>query len=520
MLGTGREKEVRLAELIAALSLATDLGMGQPMEKAMRSCLIALSLGRALDCDGATLSDIYYVALLEHIGCTAHASEWASYVGGDEIAMRTHAVTFASSPMSEVMAAFIRYVGEGLPLRQRATLVAAMMRDGNKRFKHIAATQCEAAICLAQRMNMSAGVLAGLGQTLETWNGGGGPAKLKGDQLTLAQRIVAVAHDAEVFERIGGLDACQAAVKKRRGAAYDPMIADAFLRHASQIFAELPTSPLHEAVLDAEPDPKVRIAEWGIDGMARAFADFVDLKSPYTTGHSSSVAELAEAAARNSGLTQAEITVIRQAALLHDLGRVAVPNGIWEAPRALTTPEWERVRLHPYHTDRILDSASLLQPLATLASSHHERIDGSGYHRGSIAAHLSTSARLLAAADAYQAMTQTRPHRPALAPEVAARELRAEVDSGRLDRTAVEGVLEAAGHARLRMRTELPAGLSEREVEVLREICLGHSNRQMAERLHIAEKTVGHHVAHIYNKIGRSTRAGAALFAMENNLIR
>ncbi|HEY9287899.1 MAG TPA: HD domain-containing phosphohydrolase [Candidatus Dormibacteraeota bacterium] len=514
-----RGREVRLAELITALSLATDLGMGQPMEKAMRSTLIALGLGNRLNCDAATLSDIYYLGLLEHIGCTAHAHEWAGFTGGDEITMRTHAVTFANSPMSEVMAAFIRHVGEGLPLRQRAALVAATMREGNKRFKHISATQCEAAVCLAQRMRLSPAVVNGLGQTLETWNGKGGPARLKGDQIQLSVRVVAVAHDAEVFERVGGLDACLVAVKKRRAAGYDPNVADIFLQNAREIFAMLPEWPLHDAVLDAEPEPQVSIAAGEVDGLARAFADFVDLKSPYTTGHSTAVAALAETAARAHGVAAADIAPIRQAALLHDLGRVAVHNGIWEAARPLTSAEWERVRLHPYHTDRILDRAPLLQPLATLASSHHERLDGAGYHRGSLAAHLPMPARLLAAADAYQAMTQERPYRPALSPDEAVRELRREVEAGRLDRAAGESVLEAAGHTRQRTHTELPAGLSERELEVLREICLGHTNKQMAQRLHIAEKTVGHHVQHIYNKIGRSTRAGAALFAMENGLI-
>lgn len=516
---SGAEDTLRLAELIAALSLATDLGMGQPMEKAMRSCMIALGLGRRLGCDASTLSDIYYTALLEHIGCTSHAGEWASYAGGDEIAMRTHAVIFSNSPMGEVMAAFIRHVGEGLPLPRRASLVAAMMRDGNERFKHIAASDCEAAVCLAQRMHLSARVVSSLGQTLEIWNGKGGPAKLKGDQISLPSRVVAVAHDAEVFERIGGLEACLAAVKKRSGAGYDPDIADGFVRHAVEIIAELPPGPLHDAVLAAEPEPQVRIPESGFDGVAHAFADFIDLKSPYTTGHSSGVAALAENGARQANSSEAEIASVRQAGLLHDLGRIAIPNGIWDAPRPLITQEWERVRLHPYHTERILVHAQSLRSLAALASSHHERIDGSGYHRGSTAAHLPAPARLLAAADAYQAMTQERPHRPALTPDEAARELRSQADAGRLDRNSVECVLEGAGHTRRRVRTQIPAGLSEREVEVLREICLGHSNRQMAERLHIAEKTVGHHVQHIYNKIGRSTRAGAALFAMENDLV-
>ena len=514
------EGKLRLAELIAALSLATDLGMGQPMEKTLRSCLIALSLGRRIDSDASTLTDIYYLALLEHIGCTSHAGEWAVYAGGDEIAMRTHGVVFANSPMSEVMAAFIRHVGEGLPLRQRASLVAAIMREGDARFKHVAATNCEAAVCLARRMHMSSAVLTSLGQTLERWDGRGGPAKLKRDQITLQVRVVGLAHDVEVFERVGGIDACLAAVKKRRGAGYDPDIADAFLRSAREIFKELPPGPLHEAVLEAEPKPHARISPSGLDGIAHAFADFIDLKSRYTTGHSSGVAALVEAAGRSARCSEAEVSALRRAAMLHDLGRIAVPNGIWDAPRALTTPEWERVRLHPYHTDRILNHAAALRPLANLASSHHERLDGSGYHRGSVAAHLTLPARLLAAADVYQAMTQERPHRPALKADDAARELRAQVDGGRIDRAAAECVLEAAGHARRRSRRELPGGLSEREVEVLREICLGNSNREMAVRLHIAEKTVGHHVQHIYNKIGRSTRAGAALFAMENDLLQ
>ena len=510
---------MRLAELIAALSLATDLGMGQPMEKAMRGCLLALALARRLDADADTLRDLYYLAMLQHIGCTSHAHEWAGFVGGDEIAMRTHAVTFANSPMGEVMAGFIRHVGEGLSLPKRAALIGAMMRDGNKRFAFVTATQCEAAVCLAERMEMSQGVLTGLAQGLETWNGKGGPGKLKGDELSLAVRILAVAHDAEVFERIGGLDACLTAVRKRRGAAYDPDVADVFLGAAVELFAVVPEEPLWDAVLEAEPEPQVRINEARIDSMAQAFANFIDLKMPFTIGHSSGVAVLAEAAAELISGNSVDAVTLRRAALMHDIGKVAIPNGVWEKPSQLSTPEWERVRLHAYHGERILSRAAVLTDVAALASAHHERQDGSGYHRGSVAAQLPPSARLLAAADVYQAMTQKRPHRPALAPEAAAQELRAEAGAGRLDRRVVECVLEAAGHARSRVRVELPGGLSEREVEVLRELCLGRTNRQMAEQLHIAEKTVGHHVEHIYNKIGRSTRAGAALFAMENGLV-
>jgi HD-GYP domain-containing protein (c-di-GMP phosphodiesterase class II) len=177
-------------------------------------------------------------------------------------------------------------------------------------------------VCLAERMQMSRGVLTGLAQGLETWNGKGGPAKLKGDELSLPVRILAVAHDAEVFERVGGLDACLAAVRKRRGAAFDPEVADAFLGAAPEIFAAVPEEPLWGAVLEAEPEPQVRINEARIDGMAHAFADFIDLKMPFTVGHSSGVAALAEAAAGAGAMGGygGDASTLRRAALMHDAG--------------------------------------------------------------------------------------------------------------------------------------------------------------------------------------------------------
>ncbi|MER3486549.1 MAG: metal-dependent phosphohydrolase, partial [Chloroflexota bacterium] len=216
---------------------------------------------------------------------------------------------------------------------------------------------------------------------------------------------------------------------------------------------------------------------------------------------------------------EAECVATRRAALLHDLGRLGVPNGIWEKPGPLTAAEWERVRLHPYLTERILSRCTALAPLAILAGSHHERLDGSGYHRGIPASLLPPSARILAAADSYQAMTQARPYRPAYSAEAAAQQLQGEADAGKLDRQAVQAVLEVAGHIVTPVRPVWPAGLSDREVEVLRLITTGLSNREVAHRLKISPKTVGHHVEHIYNKIGVSTRAGAALFALQHDLL-
>jgi HD-GYP domain-containing protein (c-di-GMP phosphodiesterase class II) len=205
--------------------------------------------------------------------------------------------------------------------------------------------------------------------------------------------------------------------------------------------------------------------------------------------------------------------------LIHDVGRVGVSNGIWNKSGPLTESEWERVRLHPYYTERIMNRSSALAPLGALAALHHERLDGSGYYRQVAPAQLSPAARILAAADVYQALTEPRPHRAACPPAAAADEVCRMMNAGKLDSDAVNAVLTVAGHRARPVRREWPGGLSEREVEVLRLIARGLSNRQMAASLVISEKTVSHHVQHIYDKIDVSTRAAATLFAMRNNLI-
>jgi HD-GYP domain-containing protein (c-di-GMP phosphodiesterase class II) len=255
------------------------------------------------------------------------------------------------------------------------------------------------------------------------------------------------------------------------------------------------------------------VPETRLDTVLEAFADFVDLKSPFTVGHSRAVAELAAAAAPDAG------AILRRAGLVHDLGRVSVPNGIWDKSSRLTEGEWERVRMHPYYSERILGRLQTLRPMATLAGLHHERLDGSGYHRGSARADIPAGARVLAAADAYQAMTQPRAHRPALEPARAARELETMASSGRLDRDAVRSVLAAAGHTVRAARTAWPAGLTDREVEVLRVICRGGTKKQVASLLSISPSTVDHHVRHIYGKAGVQSRAGATLFAIGHDLL-
>jgi len=271
-------------------------------------------------------------------------------------------------------------------------------------------------------------------------------------------------------------------------------------------------------VLDVEPEPCRRVSGEDLDVVLEAMADLADLKSPYLAGHSRGVANLAAEAARRSGLPAPDRTSLRRAGLVHDLGRVGVSTTVWDKPSRLTATELERVRLHPLLTDRMLVRVSALSGPRTIAARHHERLDGSGYPRGLTASALTPSDRLLAAADVYHAMTEPRPHRPALDAVAAARELRAEVRAGRLDGAAASAVLGAAGH-RAAARRSWPAGLTAREVEVLGLVARGWSNKQIAQRLVVTPKTVSNHVEHIYSKIGVSSRAAATLYTTQQGLL-
>jgi HD-GYP domain-containing protein (c-di-GMP phosphodiesterase class II) len=281
----------------------------------------------------------------------------------------------------------------------------------------------------------------------------------------------------------------------------------------------LDDEPAWETVLASEPGARTVLSTERFDVACRAIADFSDLKSTFTLNHSTSVAELAADASRRCGLPESDVAATRRAGWLHDIGRVGISSGVWDKPGPFTAREWEQVRLHPYYTERILARPAELARLGSLAALHHERLDGSGYHRGLSSSMLPPAARILAAADTYQRKREWRPHRPARSPEEAAHALRQQVRDGRLDAEAVEAVLGAAGHRIRPVRRDLVAGLSPREVEVLRLLARGQSIKQIAGHLFIAPKTVDNHVQHIYAKISVSTRAGATLFAIEHELM-
>lgn len=511
-------KSVRLADILAAVSVATDLGMGQAPEKAVRSCLVATRLARTLDLPEPLVHNVYLTTLLRHLGCTATAHEEANLFGGDELASRPLGERSDFGSARE-MATLMWSTGRGAGAMRPVYLLRAV-RAGEKGSNQILHAICEVASRLAARLELGPGVEQALFHIHERWDGKGSPDKRRGDDIALPARVAEIATQAVIFDESGGPDAAVAMVRRRAGGWFDPSIAAAFERSGPAILDEVRACDPWQAVLDAEPSPHRTVSPARIETAARAFADMIDLKSPFTLGHSSETAALAEAAAATMRLSDRERRDILLATLLHDLGRAGVSNGVWDKRGSLTTSEWEQVRLHPYHTERILLRSEALAPLAPLASAHHERQDGSGYHRASSGATTLPAARLIAAADAYQAMTQTRPHRAALSPPQAAETLAAEAAAGRLDPECVRAIVDAAGQSSARVRVPWPAGLSDREVEVLRLVARGLSNKQVAQRLFISTRTAEHHVQGIYTKIGASTRASAALFAMEHGLCR
>ena len=503
--------------MLAALSVATDLGMGQEPEKAVRTCLVATQLARAMDLPGPDVRDVFYTALLKHLGCTAPSHE-AAHLLGDDLAGAPRTERTDVANRREVLA-LTAAVGKGTGVHRIRYLVRTLAA-GKQGGRTISRAVCEVGALMAERLHLGDGVRTGLFHSLERWDGNGEAHGLAGDDVALPARLTAVATQAVIFDRLGGPDAAVDMVRRRAGGWFDPAVAETFERVGPALLRRLAEADVWSEVLAAEPQPVRRIPGTQLDDIARVFADMVDLLTPFTLGHSAGVAELAGAAAGYLRLPDDTVDLVRRAALLHDLGRVAVSSHVWERPGALTATQREQVRLHPYHTERILARSAILQPLARVAGMHHERQDGSGYHHGAAAAQVPAEARLLAVADAYQAMTQDRPYRAALAPPAAAREVEAAARSGRFDPECARAVIEAAGQQAAHIRSAWPGGLSEREVDVLRLVARGLSNRQVAAALFISPRTAEHHVQHIYAKIGASTRAAAALFAMEHGLLR
>ena len=507
---------VRLAELVAALSLGVDLGFGQPMEHVLRQCLIALRVAERAGLDEQARAAVYYTALLVNVGCHSDAYEQAKWFG-DDIALKSKKYDHDIGSLRG-MAASMRLLGAGNPPLLRFRVLVEFAIGGHRDLNDMIVQHARLARALAEELGLSVAVQTALGSVYEQWDGAGWPGELKGDDVPIAARIAQLAEFVEVEHRRAGAAAAAALARRRSGTQFDPALAALVWTEPDAILADLDAIQTWDTVIAAEPALSLVLNAERFDAALLAIANFVDLKSPYTLGHSAAVADLAADAGAVLGLPPADVRALRRAGLVHGYGRLGVSNSIWDKRGPLGAGEWERVRLHPYLTERILRQSEALSGLGQVAVEHRERLDGSGYPRGLSGTAISRQGRILGAADAYQAMREPRPHRAARSADDAAAQLRADVRAGRLDSDAVEAVLTAAGH-RVRLRRDRPAGLTAREVEVLQLLAQGLTNKEIAGRLVIAPKTAGNHIDHIYTKIDASSRATASLFALRNGLL-
>lgn len=508
---------LRLAELLAGLSMVSDLGYRLPVDTAVRSCVVGTSLARRMELPEPEVSDVFFVSLLFHVGCVAYSHETTEQFG-DDLAVNHAAVKTDITSVRDVFSTLIPESTRHLPASARLKGAARMAARGQAFGRAHNQASCEVARDMARRIGLRSSVSDGLYDMHEWWNGHGARG-MRGEEISRSGRIARVATEAVELISLGGADQIEAALRRRAGKTLDPAVVECLTLDPAGLIEEATAGDPTATLLEIEPAPVIAVRQTELPSIARAFGDMADLKTPFTHGHSREVARLAVGAATRIGLDSATVGQLEVAAHLHDLGRIGISNRLWEKPGALTTGEWEQVKLHSYHSERILSSTEALAPIAPMVGMHHERIDGSGYHRGCRAGEINLAARVLAAADAYQAMTQPRPHRAALGADVAADELLGEARAGRFDPNVTAAVLEEAGQPRAAPRGARPAGLSDREVEVLGLVATGCSNPEIGRALGISRRTAEHHVQHIYTKIGVSTRAAAALFALEHDLL-
>lgn len=506
----------RRVEILAALSVAIDLGLGQPAEHMLRAALIACRLSDRLGLTRSQRATVYYTTLLMWIGCHADSQEYARWFG-DDIAVRHDAylVDWTGLPYLRFL---LGNVARGEPLGGRLRVMATLFRDARGQLSTMIHSHCTSAAELARHLRLSSEVEHALAFTFERYDGGGLPAGAAADAIPIEMRVAQLADFAEVHNRLYGAGGAVAMVRSRRGGHFDPVVADAFLADPAATLDVLAEGTDNwSAALAIAPDTERRLDAAGLDSMLTAIGDFVDLKCPFTLGHSRQVATLVAAAAEQLGAGPADVTTVRRAGHLHDVGRLGVSNQVWSKPSGLSAAEWERVRMHPYLSDRVLTRITGLDAERMVARAHHEHIDGTGYPLGLSGAALGSLDRLLAAAVAYQSAIEPRPYRDPMSPAQAASRLKDRATRGELDATRVEAVLAAAGNHLGRIRRD--DTLTPREVEILGLVARGLTNHEIATRLVLSEKTVRNHVERTYAKIGATNRVGASLYALQHGLI-
>lgn len=473
---------VTVEEAVQVLAMVGDLSMGQPTDQSIRSAVLAERLALADDAEPEACAHVRLVTLLRWSGCTANASGFTTLLG-DDVAGRDAMLTQTLPPGT----------------RMTFTSVAPLAR-----------IHCEVSGAIAQAMGLPLEVETGLRRVWEHYDGGGIPERLTDDDIPRLVYYTNLASDLEILARAHGLDEALRMISARADRKYPARLVRMLAAHAGEWLRALEAPPCPAGV----PALAERVS-------LTIVADMIELKLPWLLGYSRRVASLAEGAAALAGLPPAQQQCLGRAALIHGIGRAAVPNAVWQRTGKLGTADWEKVRLVPYWTARAGVQIPSLRLEATLASHVYERLDGSGYHRDLDADTLTMPQRILAAAAAYAALRMPRPWRAGHEEGEAAAVLAADAAAGRFDAAAVNLVVAADGNGVDAIEAAAPRRklLSEREIAVLRRLSLGESNKEAARELSISPSTVRTHVESIFRKLECSTRTAATLKGLTLGLI-
>jgi HD-GYP domain-containing protein (c-di-GMP phosphodiesterase class II) len=411
--------QLRMSDLISALSYALDLTEGQPMGHAVKCCLLSMRLADILQLPVQQKSDLYYATLLKDAGCSSNAARMYDILGGDERKAKQEVKSTDWTKVSfDGLEYLLRNVMPGRSRLERIFAIASVASNRDTQTRELINMRCDRGAQIARKIGFSEPITSAIFNLDEHWNGKGFPAGTKGAAIPLFARIMNLCQTLEVFVTLNGVSDAFQVLQDRSGTWFDPELvrAAAQLEKDQELWKIIEEDHVREAVIDLEPlGVLLHVDEAKLDNVCEAFASVIDVKSPYTHSHSRGVTSIAVAISQRLGLPEDQVSLVRRAALLHDIGKLSVPNNILDKPGKLTAVEWETVRLHPYYTQRILERIRGFQHLAFVASSHHERLDGSGYFRNLRATQLPHAARAIAVADVYDALSSKRPYRAALA---------------------------------------------------------------------------------------------------------
>jgi putative nucleotidyltransferase with HDIG domain len=412
---TTADLQLRMSDLISALSFALDLTEGQPMGHSIKTCILAMRMAEILGLSLEQRSDLYYATLVKDAGCSSNAARMFEIFGGDERRAKREVKTQDSSQVTiEGLEYLMRNVMPGKSRLERVVALASIAINRKKVTSELFQLRCERGEQIAARIGLSKRTSEAIYNLDEHWDGNGFPHGLRGDDIPLLSRIINVCQTLEVFVALNGPHDAFQVMRERSGAWFDPEIVQACLQMEKEeaLWHTLESESFRETAIKSEPLGVVMYAdEARIDSVCEAFAEVIDIKSPFTHTHSTRVSSIAMKIAEALGMNARDLTLIRRASLLHDIGKLSVPNSVLDKPGKLTAQEWETVRLHPYYTQRILERIEGFKHLAFIASTHHEKLDGSGYYRNLRATQLPLSSRAITVADIFEAMAAKRPYR-------------------------------------------------------------------------------------------------------------